>query len=513
VVAAHALGKQVRFFASDGTNVASNVIFVKSIDNTTDTLTGSFVYTVVQDDILTNPANSGLDNGWSGFGVGSTPRPTQTISYDGANTALLATTAADGASNWATFGWITNGANNTQALNYAAVGTGKIVRAKFMMYATGQTGVATNQVPSIRMRVAHRFAMTATLIAISHDGIAGSTLDADIQPVKTPGTPSIYKVDLDPPDTPRLVTNAANEAYLRAFEIYDSGSAINGSIAMTESQIGTYSAAAVADQGPSLSPVTAATGLIKSYSGGASGGDFGAVTGVPGTTQSGTNNSAVIQKYTSGSPDNTGGQPVVASNANGIGMDTLSVESDRLGVCGYDMFGGTDEYPRTLATRQTSARVEPGKLYKVKFHMTATKNSNTQPLLRLRVKSMGFDWTSTLEVAGNLAGGNSALLGQEWEPGVGNLIPAADRIGGDTTGGWYNVIMTTPMDSEIRPSQPALAAQDPPGVSTNPASNSVSRRDIGLGIDIIDDFTATPNLVSGQLQLDKAQIHKLNAVP
>jgi len=513
-VAAHATGKFVRFFASDGTNVTTKDILVKTIDNTTDTLTSSGgTFTVVQDDVLTITTNGGQDNGWSHFDQVGALR-TQSQGYDAANTALLATVASSGSNDWSTFGWITNGANGTQSLTYAAVGTGKIVRAKFFMFASGQTGTASNQVPDLRMRVAHRFAITANLIVQSGGGISGDPLGADIQPSKVPGSPSIYKVDLDSPDTPRLVTNAANEAYLRAFELYDSDGFANGNIAMTEAQIGTYQAVFVADQGPSLSPVTASTGLIKSYVGGASGGDFGALTGIPGSS-SGTNsanNAAYVQKYNGLALDNGGGQPVVQSNANGMGMDTLAVETDRLGICAYDMFGGTEEYPRTTATRQLSARVESGKLYKVKFHMTATKNSNSQCLIRLRAKSLAFSWTSTLEINGSAVGGNSTLIVTEFAPGVGNQIPAADRILGDTTGGWYNVLMSSPMDSDIRASQPALAAQDPPGVTTNVASNSVSRRDIGVGVDLIDDFGGVGATESGQIQLDKVQIHKLNAI-
>jgi len=156
-VAAHATGKLVRFYASDGTNVATKDILVKTTDNTSDALTGSFSFTVVQDDLLTDSANTGQNNGWGQFGLvpDGSPRTPKTNSYDAANTALLSTVQADPSANWATFGWITNGANGTQSLTYAGVGTGKIVRAKFMMYATGQTGAASNQVPSIRMRVAH----------------------------------------------------------------------------------------------------------------------------------------------------------------------------------------------------------------------------------------------------------------------------------------------------------------------------------------------------------------------
>jgi len=345
------------------------------------------------------------------------------------------------------------------------------------------------------------------LIVNSGSGsVNNDALDADIQPNKTPSTPSIYKVDLDSPDTPRLVTNAANEQYLRAFELYGQAIPMNGSLAMTESQIGTYPAAAVADQGPSLSPVTASTGLIKSYVGGASGGDFG-------FNGNGTNYNQTIAKYFNGTFEGGGGQPVVTANANGIAMDTLAVESDRLGIAAYDMFGGTEEYPRTTATRQIAARVEPGKLYKLKFHLTATKNSNTQPLIRLRGKSLAFDWTSTLEINGGAIGGTSGQIIVEVAPGVGNQLPAADRIGGETTGGWYNLIMTTPMDPQIKAVQPTLSAQDPPGVTTLVGNNSTSRRDIQLGVDMIDDFNAGPGATeTGQIQLDRAQIHKLNAV-
>jgi hypothetical protein len=486
-------------------------IIVKTIDNTSDTLTSSAgQFTLVQDDLLTQTSPA---NGWIPFDQVPILRPSQTSTYDAGNTALLANTVADPGSNWATFGWITNGSNGSQSLNYAAIGTGKVVRAKFMMYASGQTGVASNQVPSLRMRVAHRFAITANLIVVSHDGIVGDTLDADIQPNKTPGTPSIYKVDLDPPDTPRLVTNAANEAYLRAFELYDNGPAVNGSLAMTESQIGHYPASAVADQGPSLSPVTAATGLIKSWVGGANGGDFGNGSQTVAGISSNNNWTGQVLKFNGTNADTGGGQAAVASNANGIGMNTLSVESDRLGIVAYDMFGGTDEYPRTVTTRQNAARVEPGKLYKVKFHITATKNANTQCLMRLRAKTLAFDWTHTLEVNGAAVGGNSLAIVQEFAPGVGNQIPAADRIGGDTTGGWYNVIMTTPMDPEVKASQPALNAQEGPGSAVGtPTSNATYRRDIQLGVDLIDDFGGTGATESGQIQLDRAQIHKLNAV-
>lgn len=504
-VAAHAQGKLVYFYASDGTNVTKKAITVKTIDNTSDTLTGGASYTVVVDDILTVPITGATGNalGWDNFPMTGGLR-TMTMTQDLVNTSLLANVSTSGAGDWATFGWITNGQNGTQALTYAGVGTGKIVRAKFFMYATGQTGAASNQVPSLRMRVANRFAITANLIVNSHAGSSTDALTADIQPNKTPATPSVYNVDVDPPDTPRLVSNAAGEAFLRAFELYDNGTQSNGSIAMTESQIGTYPASLVAAQGPTVSPVTASVGLIKDWLGGTSGGDFGNGSQTGSGVSLNNNWNGTVVKYNGLTPDTGGGQASVVSNASGVVLSTVAVETDRLGICAYDMFGGSDQYPQTTATRQNSARVEPGKQYTVMFHATSALNANTQPLIRFRAKTVAFDWTSTLEINGSGVGGNSALIVKEFAPGVGNAIPAADRIGGDTTGGWYKVMMASPMDPLVKASQPTLSAQDGPGVCTNVASNTVARRDIQLGVDIIDDFGGQGASEIGNVQLDRA---------
>lgn len=503
-VNAHALGKMLRFYASDGVDVAHQDMLLKTIDNTSDTLTGGIAVTNFYDDDLSVPL------GWSPLPQPSPLRSESTL-HSQLNTSLNAIVGSDPVGNWATFGWITNvqsGSQPSQPINYAAVGTGNVVRARFFMFAEGQTGSALNQVPSLRMRVANRFAITAYLIIRSNLGSSknNDALVQEIQPSKSPSSPSVYNVDLDPMDTPRMTNNRANESFLRAFEIYDNAPQANGTIAMTEAQIMTYPASLIADQGPQITSVTAATGLIKSWQGG----DFGEGSQ---TTPLTPNWAGTIHKYYYNATETTGGQPLLSVSPSGVYMDTLSVESDRVGIVGYDMFGGTDEYPRTTATRQIAARVEPGKMYKVKFHATATVNANQQPVIRFRARTLAFDWTSTLEINGTAVGGNSSLIIREATPGIGNALPAADRIPGDTTGGWYNVLMSTPMDPNVRPAQPALALQDPPGVCTNAVSNNKSRRDIQVGVDIIDDFYGTQgSSETGQILIDRVQIHKLNQV-
>jgi hypothetical protein len=113
------------------------------------------------------------------------------------------------------------------------------------------------------------------------------------------------------------------------------------------------------------------------------------------------------------------------------------------------------------------------------------------------------------------AGSANNTLAAQVLPGIGNSLPAFDRISSTENGGWYNVIMNTPMSADIQAKQPHLDAQDPPGVDTSPGSNSKSRRDIQFGIDIIDTFStqAAAGTESGQMTVDSVDIQKYELVP
>lgn len=463
-------------------------------------------FTVIQDDTLTNPQNLG----WAQYGVSQTVPRLQATSYRQDIPALLATTAADPGKNYADIGWFTTASN--QSLSYASVGTGNIVRAKYYIFATGQTGASYNQIPSFCVRVANGFAVSAFTSVITSD--ANAVLDrlkGDIAPSQDPESPSVYKVDLDPIEVPALVAGGSRETYLRAFEIYDNNPQANGSIGMTECQLGIYPGSLVADSGAGISPVTASTGLIKSYRAGPGGGDFGYWNG----NSHSPNASLTFEKQYKRRIDNSPGQPRGEINASGIVMDTLMVPTDRMGVAAFDMFGGTDEYPRTTATRLISARVEPGKMYKVKFHATSTVNANRQTQIRFRARSLNFGWTSSLEINGaNALGltGHTHDIDSQALPGIGNQLPLADRSPGDTRGGWYTVLMNSPMDPDINGSQPNIAAQDGPGMCTDALTNDRSRRDLQVGVDVRYNLMGNAGPEQGQVQVDGVQIYKLNAV-
>src|SRR5262249_20213737 len=156
----------------------------------------------------------------------------------------------------------------------------------------------------------------------------------------------------------------------------------SGSVALTECSMGYYPKSLVADPTSTATVAVSSTGQLKVYTAGPSGGSFANV---------GSNSVFNLIKYNGTTVDATSGQPSASLGAAGVTMDTISVETDKIGVAPWDMFGGSDEYPRTTATRQISARVEAGKIYKARFHATATVAANRQPTTRFRVKTAGFD--------------------------------------------------------------------------------------------------------------------------
>ena len=101
-------------------------------------------------------------------------------------------------------------------------------------------------------------------------------------------------------------------------------------------------------------------------------------------------------------------------------------------------------------------------------------------------------------------------------PGVGCQNPDKDA---SEAGGWYTLVMHSPLDADIRPEFPAgtplatrmpnLSAQPGPGVG------SPSRRDLLVGFDVIDTLTFMGNhhLEQGLVTLDRVEIHAEDRVP
>ena len=356
--------------------------------------------------------------------------------------------------------------------------------------------------------IASRFAFSAILQPYNHDNAnsdpEADNLAQDIRPSTSPLFPSIYRVDLDPPEVPQLVNNQNSEGFLRMFEAYEATAQSNGDLGLVESTLGVYPAL------PDTSTTVSVTqnGLLKSYKTDASGGgDFGNGLG-------GSNSSAKsILKYHNGVQEFTAPLPSVTITSAGVTLETLSVETDRIGVAALDVFNDIGDQTNHL----TRARTEPGKQYKYRFHATSTKQTNTQALMRFRARTIKFLYTMNLEVGSSQAqpnGNTNNTIAAQVLPGIGNAFPTADRINPTENGGWYNVIMVSPMTTDIQADQPHLYLQDPPGIDTQPGNNSKSRRDLQFGFDIIDTFSTQPNAVleAGQMTVDRVDIEKYELV-
>lgn len=434
--------------------------------------------------------------GWSGIGFNSPLGWTDYSSSAGAYRCNVAPSA----NRFRVTGLMTN---SEQWLPYSTVGTQSCVRAKYYVYAGGQSDPGNdNQIPNLRMRLSNRYAVTSMLEVFHHtnDTIQHHELERELRPSTDPTSPSCYRVDFDPVDVPFLVANAQTEGISRAFETYAVFPQDEGYLALTECSIGTY---------PNTD-ISTAVAPLKTYvadPGGA--GDLAVF-----------NSSELkLTKLVAGSSEGefaseetTGVLPTYAEGGWGVTLDTAGVAADRIGVATRDF--NPDRNTNSYSTR---ARVEAGKLYSLRWHLTSTQQTNLQAQIRLRTRSVKFSWAHKLEIGGAWGVGHQLTplnanntIAQQSLPGVGTQNP--DRNASDTAGGWYTALFPTPLEPDIRPEfaadvplsvrMPNLTAQPGPG------ENSSSRRDIFVGVDLVDTISsgAGASLEQGNVTVDRIEI-------
>jgi hypothetical protein len=197
--------------------------------------------------------------------------------------------------------------------------------------------------------------------------------------------------------------------------------------------------------------------------------------------------------------------PTYSEGSGGVTVSSVGFNNNlggyRLGVAAID-FGTDANYADRL-------RVEPGKQYRIRFHVTSTTNSNTNPQLRLRARTIRFAWSQKFEIGGAFSAGpiNNTIAAQSL-PGVGCFNP--DKIAAETNGGWYTLIFHTPMSLDIRADGTGdLAARMPNIVNEpGPGVNAISRRDLRVGFDLLDTLSPPPNnqYEAGNFTVDRIEI-------
>ena len=462
---------------------------------------------VYRDDVFTTGEvrPPGVADGWSSFGF---QNELAWADYDTTGQTYRGHVVADGTR----FRIAGVSANVAEWLPYSLVGPDRLVRSKFYVYAGGQADPGDlNQIPNLRLRLSNRFAVNSMLEVFHHDPTdpGNAALARELRPSSDPANPSIYRVDFDPVDVPYLMSNAGFEGVQRGFEAYAIHPMDNGFLALTESVIGTY------DAGLGTSP----TAAVKTYATDVFGaGDLAAFVPaaeltlykiVPGT---GPGEFGTVEATTP--------LPGYYETAAGVTLVTVGIPTDRIGVATRNF--NPDANTFDFASR---TRVEEGKQYAVRFHMTSTQQVNRQAQIRLRARSVKFGWSQKFEVGGAWAtdGGKTYPLNannsiaQQSLPGAGCQNPDQQTPGED--GGWYTMLMHTPMSADIRPEFPSgtplatrmpnIAAQAGPGV------NAFSRRDLLFGMDLVDSLSAGAGrfLEEGIVTLDRIEVRAYDRVP
>jgi hypothetical protein len=425
--------------------------------------------------------------GWTTFV--RTPSDAASTDHDAAQTALRASVVSD-ASRYRVAGWMTD---SSRWLPYNTVGPNKVVRGKFYVYTSGASG---NAIPNMRMRLSTRYAQNSMLEVFNHTNLSAfdQLLEQELRPSADPSKPSLYRVDFDPLDVPYLVANGATEGIAAAFEAYAMFPQDNGTVALTEFSVGTYPLSQTPD---TVSPVkTLAPSFLDA-------GDLAA-------SRPGAVRDLFSVVFTSGTEGDYGTRdstygPTYSEGSGGVTVSSESFNNNlggyRLGVAAIDF--GTD------ANFADRLRVEPGKQYRIRFHVTSTTNSNTNPQLRLRARTIRFAWSQKFEIGGAFSAGptNNTIAAQSL-PGVGCLNP--DKIAAETNGGWYTLIFHTPMSLDIRADGTGdLAARMPNIVNEpGPGVNAISRRDLRVGFDLLDTLSPPPNnqYEAGNFTVDRIEI-------
>ena len=371
---------------------------------------------------------------WAPF-RGTTPGLHEPI-HDTADSALKVSIHPD-ATRFRINGWFTR---EEGYLPCAAVGKDNFVRGRYFVHTGGQANPASlDTIPAVRMRLSNRFAVTSMLEVFNHLNADPEITSCaqELRPSADPARPSVYTVDFDPADGPFMVDNGTTEGVMRAFEAYSTDPQDNGFIALKECAVGVYPAAVL----------DACTAPVKVYAPTAS--DAGNMAlGLP-------ESALVIANYLYppaegeivAANDPTDSLPTHQQGSFGVTLDTTAVPSDRIGTIVREFAPGAD------VTAPDYVRVEEGKLYRVRWHLTSTQQSNLNAQIRMRARSVKFMFTHKLEVGGAWATGPGTVtsnnaIAQQTLPGIGTQTPPRDAGG---TGGWYTQLVNTPLDTAIRP--------------------------------------------------------------
>lgn len=478
--AAHGQGKVVRFVVSDGQNVDHTDILVKSVDDSTDEVSGAAL--IVYDDDTFDTQETGA---WTTFGATVTVTTANVCDYTSGAYRVRALTI--GPAKYHSAGWSQNrtvGADY-KWVPYNSIGSDNYVRGKFYIYAQpGTEGWTTlNDIPGFAVRLAHRFVYTTQQVIDCNDPSTAGAIE--LRPSTDSTKPSIYRLDFDPIDTPYLntYTNAdgTKDGVAAGFETWELSTTPRGYICLTELVTGTYakSALGTAKWTENLTTITGGTSVVGNYTKGA-------------TLDNGATWIA---------PDSAGMITLTAAGS-AVVLNGSAVPTDKIGSYYYEI--------PSLATNLRT-RVAENELYRVRFHLTSTQNVAAQSPMWLSARSIYYSYVTYVWMNGGTYGAAGSTNNRQIIPGVGCLNPDIET--GDTTGGWYTLIQNSPMSMDIAADRSgATIADRMPVISAMPPRGdaATSRRDVRPTIQMWDSMTGEPE--AGYVRVDRVLIETFDQI-
>lgn len=420
--------------------------------------------------------------------------------FDSQNAALRIRVSSD-PSRYRIAGWMSS---QNDWLPFLYVGTNNYVRGKFYVYATGQANPQQlNTIPNFRLRLSNRFAVSSILEVLPHSNATSGDepVSLEIRPSTDPSKPSLYRVDFAPIPVPQLLQNPLTEGIARGFEIYALDPQDNGYVCLTESVIGVYPKAAISPSGSNemwlatYAPTASSAGDLDPYKAGATLDRFSMI--MSGDGEFPTRDSSTY--------------PNVSAGPGGLIVDTSGFDNaggSRVGVVQVD-------FSPDVSVGQ-HVRIEPNKQYLVRYHVTSTQQSNRNPQMRLRARTIRFAWTQKYEVGGAWAieSLEHSTLAAQALPGIGSKNP--DKIGGEA-GGWYNLILHSPLNIDIRPDMSGTLCERMPNLCAQPGpgAGGTSLRDLKVAFDVVD--TMSPSslayLEAGNFRVDRIEVFSFDQIP
>jgi hypothetical protein len=159
----HDFGKAVRFYVSDGTNVSSQDTLVRSEDDGFDALSPACTYATAQDDTFTTNYTDGVGAGPGWFySEGADVNGLATGQYEAAAQAISIQVGVQPVPGFTITNWA---ATLPDWMPYNFLGSTRVARGKFFVYAGSQSPATANRIPDLRLKLSNGVAVASTLEA------------------------------------------------------------------------------------------------------------------------------------------------------------------------------------------------------------------------------------------------------------------------------------------------------------------------------------------------------------